>query len=132
MLPDLIQFCQNVLRVGQDARHVGLPEPDNAFFIDHDYRASAGAPLLIPKVECNGGLALGMEVGQLRVGESAQGGRPSPVGVYLVTADAQDLGILLLEPVVILPEQGRLCGSTRGEVKHVEGKHHVGLALEAA
>ena len=41
-----------------------------------------------------------------------------------IAADAQDLGIILLEPAVSLPEEGRLAGSTRGEVKDVEGKHH--------
>ena len=41
-----------------------------------------------------------------------------------IAADAQDLGIILLEPAVSLPEEGGLAGSTRGEVKDVEGKHH--------
>jgi hypothetical protein len=45
-----------------------------------------------------------------------------------VATDAQDLGIVLLEPAVSLPEEGGLAGSTRGEVKDVEGKHHGLLA----
>ena len=54
------------------------------------------------------------------------------MGGYGVTAYAQNLGILFLDPIVILPEQGGLGGSTRGKVKHVERKHHVVLALKAA
>ena len=44
--------------------------------------------------------------------------------VNRIAADAQDLGIVLLEPAVSLPEEGSLAGSTRGEVKDVERKHH--------
>ena len=46
------------------------------------------------------------------------------MGVNGIAADAQHLGIMLLEPAVGLPEQGGLAGSTGGEVKDVEGQHH--------
>ena len=51
---------------------------------------------------------------------------------YGVTTYAQYLGILLLEPAVKLPEEDGLSGSTRCKVEHVEGQHHVFLALVLA
>ena len=48
--------------------------------------------------------------------------------MYGIATDAQDLGIILLEPAVSLPEEGGLAGSTRGEIEDVEGKHHCLLA----
>lgn len=69
-----------------------------------------------------------MPVGQLGVGQAADGRGPSPMGSDVVAVDAQYLGILLLEPVVGLPEGDGLAGSTRGEVKNVEGEDHVLLA----
>ena len=48
--------------------------------------------------------------------------------VYCIATDAQDLGIVLLEPAVSLPEEGGLAGSTRCEIEDVEGKHHRLLA----
>ena len=44
--------------------------------------------------------------------------------MYGIAAYAQNLGIVLLEPAVSLPEEGGLAGSTRCEIKDVEGKHH--------
>ena len=44
--------------------------------------------------------------------------------VYGIATDAQNLGIVLLEPAVGLPEEGGLAGSTRGEIKDVERQHH--------
>ena len=44
--------------------------------------------------------------------------------MYCIATDAQNLGIVLLKPAVCLPEEGGLAGSTRGEIKDVEGKHH--------
>ena len=44
--------------------------------------------------------------------------------MYRIATDAQDLGIVLFEPAMSLPEEGGLAGSTRGEIKDVEGKHH--------
>jgi hypothetical protein len=47
------------------------------------------------------------------------------VGRYVVTANAQHLGTLLLDPGVVDPEQGCLLRSTSGEVEYVEGKDHM-------
>ena len=66
-----------------------------------------------------------MEVGQLRVGQPAQGCAPGLVGRDRVAAYAQYLGIGILEPFVLLAERGRLCGSTRGEVEYVKGQYDV-------
>ena len=46
------------------------------------------------------------------------------MGVNRIAAYAQNLGIILLEPAVSLPEQGSLAGSTGGKVKHMERQHH--------
>ena len=51
---------------------------------------------------------------------------------YSVAAYAQNLGIFLLELAKDLPERGSLGGSTRGEIEHVEGQHHVLLTLVLA
>ena len=75
-----------------------------------------------------GRLAMRVPIRQLGIGKAAHGGGPSPVSVNVVTAYAQDLGILLLEPAVELPEQGGLVGSTRGEIEYVEGEDHVFFA----
>ena len=80
----------------------------------------ARAALLVPESISLGRFTFGMEVGQLWVGESAQGRGPGPVGSDGVTTYAQNLGISLLKPAVILPEEGGLRGSTRCEVEHVE------------
>jgi hypothetical protein len=47
------------------------------------------------------------------------------VGVNVVAAYAQNLGIFFLEPAVCLPERDDLGGSTTREVQHVEGEDHV-------
>jgi hypothetical protein len=54
------------------------------------------------------------------------------VGELTVTAYAQDLGTLLLEPAVVLPEQGDLVGSTTGEIEDVKGQDHIFLPLVLA
>ena len=46
-----------------------------------------------------------------------------------VAADAQYLGIGILEPLVLLAERGRLGGSTRREIEYVEGKDNDLVAL---
>jgi hypothetical protein len=43
------------------------------------------------------------------------------MSVYLVAAYTQNLGILLFELAVKLPERSGLRGSTSGKVEHVEG-----------
>ena len=57
-----------------------------------------------------------VEVGQFGVGQPAQRRGPCSVGRNCVTTDAQNLGIVILEPLVILTERGCLSGSTSGEV----------------
>ena len=47
------------------------------------------------------------------------------MGGYGVTADAQYLGIFLLELAVVLPERGGLGCSTGGEVEDMEGENDV-------
>ena len=70
-----------------------------------------------------------MEVGQLRVRQPTQSCAPGLVGRDRIAADAQYLGIGILEPFVLLAERGRLCSSTRGEVEYVEGQYNVHSAL---
>ena len=47
------------------------------------------------------------------------------MGCYVVTANAQNLGTLLLNPGVVDPEQGCLLRSTSGEVKYVERQDYM-------
>lgn len=53
------------------------------------------------------------------------------MGWNSIATDAQNLGIVILEPLVVLTERGRLCRSTRCEVEYVEGKNDY-LALVVA
>ena len=71
-------------------------------------------------------------VRELGIGKTTYGGGPGAVGANVVTAYAQNLGIILLEPGVELPERGGLGGSTRGEVEYVEGEDHAFLATVLA
>ena len=48
---------------------------------------------------------------------------------YAVHANAQYLGILLLEPAILKPEPGDLVRSAPGEGQNVEGQHNVLLSL---
>lgn len=49
-----------------------------------------------------------------------------------VTANAQNLGIFLLEPGIGQVERGGLVGSTTGKVEDVKGEDYVLLSLELA
>ena len=49
-----------------------------------------------------------------------------------VTTDAQNLGIVILEQLVVLAERGCLSRSTRCEIKYVEGKNDYLVALVIA
>ncbi len=53
------------------------------------------------------------------------------MGRNSVATYAQNLGIVILEPLVVLTERGRLSRSTRCEVEYVEGKNDY-LALVVA
>ena len=75
---------------------------------------------------------MGMEICQQMVADVAQRVGPRTVGVLAVATDAQDLGILLLEPGVSLVERGDLVCSTAGEVEYVEREDDVLLAPELA
>ena len=46
-----------------------------------------------------------------------------------VAADAQYLGIGILEPLVLLAERGRLSSSTRSEIEYVERQYDVLFTL---
>ena len=54
------------------------------------------------------------------------------MGVNGVTAYTQNLGIVILEPLVVLAERGCLSRSTSGEVEYVEGKNDYLVALVIA
>ena len=54
------------------------------------------------------------------------------MGVNGVATYAQNLGIIILEPLVVLTERGRLSRSTRGKVEYVEGKNDYLVALVVA
>ncbi len=54
------------------------------------------------------------------------------MGVNGVATYAQDLGIVILEPLVVLTERGCLRRSTRCEVEYVEGKNNYLVALVVA
>ena len=49
-----------------------------------------------------------------------------------VATDAQNLSIIILEPLVLLTERGCLRRSTSGEVEYVEGKNDYLVALVVA
>ncbi len=102
---------------------IGLAEPNYTFFVDYEHGALAGSALFIPQSVGFCGLAFGVEIGQLGVGQSAQCCGPSAVGRDGVATDAQNLGIVILEPFVLLTERGCLRRSTRCEVEYVEGKN---------
>ena len=51
------------------------------------------------------------------------------MGMLAIAAYAQDLGILLLEPVVILPEGGGLVASTTCKVEDVEREDYMLLTF---
>ena len=112
-LAETFHHSEDISGVRQDAGFIQLTEAHYAPFVDDDYCPLAGPALLVPKVIRLADLALGMEVGQLGVGKATKRCAPSTVGRNCVAAYAQDLSIIILEPLVFLPERGRLRGSTR-------------------
>ena len=128
-LAETFHHSEDISGVRQGAGLIQLTEAHYAPFVDDDYCPLAGPALLVPKVIRLADLALGMEVGQLGIGKATERCAPSTVGRNCVAAYAQDLGIIILEPLVFLPERGRLRGSTRGEVEYVERKNNYLLAL---
>ena len=78
-----------------------------------------------------------MEVGQEREVQAAQFGGKGLVAVDTVDADAQNLGVELLEAGEVRLQRPELAASGAGEVEHIEGQHHhlavqVGQAERAA
>ena len=119
-LVQAFQDFQNIIGVGKHAWYVGFTEPNYAPLVYYQHRPVAGPSLIIPKVVGRADFALGVPVGQLGIGQPAHGCGPSPVGVYVIAAYAQNLGIFLFEPAMGLPERHRLRRSTGGEVENVE------------
>ena len=64
-------------------------------------------------------------------GQPAQRRGPCTVGGNGIATDAQDLGIVILELLVLMAERGCLSRSTSCEVEYVEREHHVLLTLVA-
>ncbi len=124
----LVQFIQQVEQlsgVGQSARLIFPPVAYHSALVDYQHCAAAHATLWVPQFVGLGHLAMGMPVGKLWEGYATEGGAPCPVGIYVVAANAQHLGILLLDPGVVKPEQGCLLRSTSGEVENVKGEDHM-------
>ncbi len=117
------------VRIGENTRNVGLTEPDHTLFVDDDHGPVAGPALFVPQSVRSGGVTYGVEVGQLGVGQTTQCRGPSTVGRNGVATDAQNLGIIILEQLVVLAERGCLSGSTSCEVEYVEGKNDYLVAL---
>ena len=46
---------------------------------------------------------------------------------HMITANAQNLGVKLLEPAIDTPERDRLLGSATGKIEHVKRKNHMFL-----
>jgi hypothetical protein len=50
------------------------------------------------------------------------------MGRDMVTTNAQNLGIQLLEPAVVTPEQDRLFRSATGKIQYMKRQNHMLLA----
>ena len=66
-----------------------------------------------------------MKIGQYGVRDVSQSGAEGSLHCGAVNTNAQDLGILLLEPAILLPEPGYLVRSAACEGHDVEGKNDV-------
>ncbi len=128
-LVQTLNHTYDFVRVWQNAGFVFLPELDHALFVDDEHCPLAGPALFVVQVIGLAGLTLGVEVGQLGVGQTAQSRGPSTVGGNSVATDAQNLGIVILEPLVLLTERGGLRRSTSGEIEYMEGKDNRLLAF---
>lgn len=122
---ELIHLGDDLVEVEFAHARVEPLEAHDALFVDYEHRTPGCALLLVVYVVKPGYLPLGMEVGQDRVRYTAQrrreGGLRSPrIGAY-----TQDLGILLLEVRVDLPERGDLVGSAAGKGVYVKRQNDV-------
>ena len=132
LLAELSQHLYNVVAVGESSWSVFLAELNHAIFVHQDDGALSYSPLGVPKIIGLCRLTFGVPVGELRVREPTQGRTPCSMCRYVVTAYAQNLGIIFLDPGVVLPEEDGLIGSTAGKVENMEGEHHVLLAAVLA
>ncbi len=97
---------------------------DDALAIHDDDRPAAGAAFLAPQTVLLRYLALGVKVSQQRKGEATQLLGEGLMRMHAVHADAQNLGIELLEPPVILGQLRKLNSSSFSEVQNVKSQHH--------
>ena len=119
----LVQLRQNLLGVWY-ALGVHPLEPYHALFVYYDHRPPGGAPLLVVDVVELRHPTLGMEIRQYGIGNTSHTVCKSLLHCGAIHAHAQNLGILLLEPAVRLPEPGALAGSTPGKGQDVGMKYH--------
>ena len=118
-----VQLIQQVEQLGgirKGSRLVLATVSNHSTLVDHQDGAAPHTTVGVPKVVRLGHLAMGVPIGELGEGDASQGSSPCTVGVYVVAANAQHLGTLLLDPGVVKPEQGCLLRSTGGEVEHME------------
>ena len=115
-----------------DGGGVSPREPHDALLVDDDDRSRERPAGIVEEPVLLGHVAVGMVVGQDRVRDASQRGRVSLVGRPRVCAYTQNLGILLLERLVVLAERGDLVRSAAGERELVGREDHVPVALELA
>ncbi len=128
LLVQFVQYVEQLAGVGQGSWLVLTPMANHAALVYYEHCAASHATIGVPQVVGLGHLAMGVPVGKFWEGDASEGRTPSPMGRYVVTANAQYLGTLLLDPGVVDPEQGCLLRSTSGKVEYVEGKDNVLLA----
>ena len=90
------QLFTDDVRVGEDAL-VGLPVADDALRVNDEDGPDAHAGVLVEDAVGPGDFAVGPEVRQERVAESAQIDPPRPQGGAGVGAEAEDVSALLIE-----------------------------------
>ena len=117
--------------IGQ-ALAVNTLEPDHTLFVDDKHRAPTGPPLLVVDAVQLRDQALGMKIGQYGVWDVSESGAEGSLHCGAVYADAQDLGIFLLEPTILQPEPGDLVRSAACEGHDVKGKYDVLLSTVLA
>jgi hypothetical protein len=98
-----------------------LPKAHDTGLIDYDDSAETNPTFFVPQTVGLRYLAFGMPIGKFRVGEPAHRRGPCPMRRNMITTDAQNLGLPLLQPAMITPEGDGLLRSTTGEVKDVKG-----------
>ena len=97
---------------------------DHALPVDHHDGPLAVAALRPPDAVGLGHGALGMEIGQERIGQAAQFIGEGLMRVDAVHTDAQNLGLELRKAPQVVLEGAELRASGASEIQHVEGQHH--------